>query len=309
MARPSPARREGTRGPPRWSRREIRPTKRPDVRRLSRAHEVRRTLATRRERGPAPGTVRLSVVIPAYREAAGIAATVERVRRELHEIADQGGLEVIVVDDGSGDGTAAAARTGGADQVVALPTNRGKGAAVRAGVRSAHGRTVAFTDADLAYAPAQIVRLLERAEDGWDVVVGSRFHADTTTIVPARRIRELGGRAINLATRSILRGGYRDTQCGLKAFRSDVTATLFDRARIDGFAFDVEIFHLVERYGLSLVEVPVEVENSASSTVHVARDAGRLLADLVRIRLLAARGAYDLGSGQVEGLGPDASRH
>ncbi|MCU1354591.1 MAG: hypothetical protein JWM89_9 [Acidimicrobiales bacterium] len=261
---------------------------------------VRRSLADRRTR-PAPiGDLRLSVVIPAYREHATIADTVESVRSELAGVDAAGGLEVVVVDDGSNDGTADAARAGGADQVIALPVNRGKGGAVRAGVVAARGRTVAFTDADLAYAPAQVARLLEQVEDGWDVVVGSRFHADTTTLVKAPPLREIGGRAINLATRTVLRGRHLDTQCGLKAFRADVAHVLFEQSRIDGFAFDVELFHLTERYGFSLVEVPVEVTNSERSTVRVARDAALLLVDLVRIRRNSAAGAYDLGPGGVD---------
>ena len=263
---------------------------------------TRRALATRRPR-PAPvGSARLSVVVPAYREAGTIAATVARIRAELADVAEHGGLEVVVVDDGSGDGTDDAARAGGADQVIALPVNRGKGGAVRAGVLASHGRTVAFTDADLAYAPAQIDRLLRQVEAGWDVVVGSRFHADTTTLVKAPLLRDVGGRAINLATRAVLVGDHRDTQAGLKAFRSDVARVLFEHGHVDGFAFDVELFHQVERYGLSLVEVPVEVSNSERSTVHVARDAARLLVDLVRIRCHAAAGAYELGPGGIDAL-------
>jgi glycosyltransferase involved in cell wall biosynthesis len=248
----------------------------------------------RRARAHAPGAVRLSVVVPAFHEADAIATTVAQIRLELAEIAQVGGLEVVVVDDGSSDGTADAARTGGADLVIGFDVNRGKGGAVRAGVLASTGRTVAFTDADLAYAPAQIGRLLHDVEDGCDVVVGNRYHPDTTTVVAAGRLREVGSRAIHLATRSVLAGSFADTQCGLKAFRSDAARLLFGHGIIDGFAFDVELLHLVERYRLSYREVPVEVENSAVSTVHVVADAARLLVDLARIRRAAAQGRYDL---------------
>ncbi len=240
-----------------------------------------------------PGDVRLSVVVPAYREAERIGATVAALRDALAGVAAEGGLEVVVVDDGSGDGTAEAARVGGADVVLEQPENRGKGAAVRRGALAAGGRTIAFTDADVSYSPDQLLGLLAEVEDGWDVVVGSRRHDDTTTLVKARRLREIGGRAINVLTQVVLLGQYRDTQCGLKAFRSDVARLLFGRSRIDGFAFDVELFHLAERYRLSLTEVPVSVENSPRSTVRVARDATRLVRDLFRIRRWAKRGAYD----------------
>jgi dolichyl-phosphate beta-glucosyltransferase len=247
-----------------------------------------------RSRPAPPGEVRLSVVIPAFREEDAIASTIDRVRAELATIAGDGGLEVVVVDDGSPDDTAGRAREAGADLVVRLEQNSGKGAAVRTGMLAAHGRCVAFTDADLSYAPAQIVGLLNRIEEGWDVVVGSRKHTETRTLVENRRLREVGGRVINLFTSLVLLGQYRDTQCGLKAFRSDVAQLVFSRSVIDGFAFDVEVFHLVERYHLSLDEVPVELVNSHRSTVKVVRDATRLFRDLFRIRRRGRRGGYEV---------------
>lgn len=240
--------------------------------------------------------MRLSVVVPTFREPA-IADSVRRIRSELAGL--DGGLEVVVVDDGSGDGTADAARAAGADNVLALPVNRGKGAAVRAGMLAATGRTIAFTDADLSYAPEQLLRLLEGVESGWDVVVGSRQHVETRTVVRAGRLREVGGRVINLLTGYVLLGRYRDTQCGLKAMRSDVGRLVFGHSRIDGFAFDVELFHLVERYRLSLLEVPVEVENSTRSTVNVARDAVLLVRDLFRIRRWGRIGLYEAAQDEL----------
>ncbi len=256
--------------------------------RVVRAEQDRRV-----ERPDPPGDVRLSVVVPAYREEDHIAGAVRSLREALAVVADDGGLEILIVDDGSGDRTADAAREAGADQVLEQPSNRGKGAAVRRGVLASHGRTVAFTDADLSYSPDQILRLLDMVEQGWDVVVGSRQHEDTTTLVRAGRLREVGGRAINLLTQVVLLGQYRDTQCGLKAFRSDVARVLFGRGMVEGFAFDVELFHLAERYRLSLTEVPVSVANSPRSTVRVARDALGLVRDLFRVRRWAKLGRYD----------------
>lgn len=157
---------------------------------------------------------------------------------------------------------------------------------------AANGRTICFTDADLSYAPHQIVGLLEKVEEGWDVVVGSRRHTETRTLVEAGRLRELGGRVINVFTMVVLLGRYRDTQCGLKAFRSDVAREIFGATRVDGFAFDVEVFHMVERRRMSLLEVPVEVTNSARSTVNVVRDAAKLVGDLAAIRRWGRSGGY-----------------
>lgn len=266
------------------------------ARRVAHDH-VRENLDRRRPRPPAPGAVRLSVVVPAYREP-HIGDAVVAIRAALRDVAADGGLEVVVVDDGSHDGTAERAELAGADVVVRQPVNRGKGAAVRAGVLASSGRTVAFTDADLSYSPDQVLGLLEQVEAGWDVVAGSRRHNDTTTLVRAGRLREVGGRGINLLTRAVLLGGYHDTQCGLKAFRSDAATLIFSHSHIDGFAFDVEVFLLVERYGLSLAEVPVRLASSSRSSVRVARDAVRLVRDLFRVRTWAAMGVYDLRPGE-----------
>jgi len=239
---------------------------------------------------PAPkGDYRLTVIIPAYREVDRIKNTIERIRSELGSKIDND-LEVIVVDDGSKDGTAEAA--GLADQLIVLPGNQGKGSALRKGVDKSNGRVVAFTDADLAYSPSQIFNLLVEVENGYDWVVGNRHHADTRTIVKAGVIRGMGGRLVNFATHLLLLGQYRDTQCGLKAFRSDVAKSLFSSSTINGFAFDVELFHLAERWRLSLSEISVEVEHSERTTVRVFQDGLRLLRDLIHVRRLASQGIY-----------------
>lgn len=255
---------------------------------------VRSSHAPADERPPPPGDLRLSVVIPAYDEAARIGDTVARVRAALAGVDD--GVEIVVVDDGSTDATAAEARAAGADVVIEQPHNLGKGAAVRTGVLAARGRTVAFTDADLAYSPDQLVGLLGEVEAGWDIVVGSRHHAESTTVVPAGRLRRLGSNVVNWSTSMVLLGAYRDTQAGMKAFRSDAARTIFERSRVDGFGFDVEAFVIAERNGLSVREVPVRVEHSTRSTVRVARDALRLGRDLFRIRRWAREGRYQAGT-------------
>jgi len=257
----------------------------------------------RTDRSAAPGALRLSVVVPAYGEAERIGVTVAALRHALAGIRDDG-VELIVVDDGSTDGTSDVARAAGADHVVSLPRNRGKGAAVRAGMLVARGRTIAFTDADLSYAPEQLLRLVAEVESGWDAVVGSRKHIETNVLVRGRRLRELSGRVFNILTLGVLLGQYRDTQCGLKAFRSDVARRLFSNARIDGFAFDVEIFHLIERYRLSLLEIPVALANSETSTVRVGVEVIRMLRDLFRVRRWASQGAYDVDRSEAGALPP-----
>ena len=252
-----------------------------------------RARSNRADRPPAPGQLRFTVVVPAYDEADRIAETVEAIRKALVDVHLEGGIEVVVVDDGSRDGTGQVALDAGADQVVVQPQNRGKGAAVRAGTLAARGRTVAFVDADLSYSPDQLLRILEPVESGWEVAIGSRGHRDTRHLETRSRLRGLGSRVINLLGYAVLLGNFRDTQCGLKGYRSDVGRMIFERARIDGFAFDIELLHLVERYRLSLTEVPVEVRHSSRSTVRVGRDAACLVWDLFRIRHWAATGVYE----------------
>jgi dolichyl-phosphate beta-glucosyltransferase len=236
---------------------------------------------------------RLTVVVPAFREER-IGESVSRLRADLADLDRTGDLEIIVVDDGSGDDTADRAEAGGADMVLRCPVNRGKGAAVRVGMLSARGRAVAFTDADLAYAPDELRGLLARVEGGWDVVLGSRAHTGTETVTAAPLLRRVGHQVVRLCTRFVLVADHRDTQAGIKAFRRDVAHVIFARTGIDRFAFDIEVLHIAERYGLSVAEAPVRVENSERSTVHVVRDMARLGRDLVRIRWFGRRGMYDL---------------
>jgi hypothetical protein len=158
----------------------------------------------------------------------------------------------------------------------------------------ATGSTRVFLDADLAYSPDQVLSMLKLTEAGWDVVVGSRKHTATATLVQAGRLRQLGSLAINVLSSVVLLGRYRDTQCGLKAFRSDAAEAIFPLTRIDRFALDIEVLYLVERQRLSLCEVPVQVANSEQSTVRVVRDTARLLRDLFRIRIFARNGDYDV---------------
>lgn len=253
---------------------------------------IRRDQEIPARRSPPAGRYRCSVVVPAYNEGERITTTVQRLRTELAAIDSAGGLEIVVVDDGSADDTAARARAAGADVVLVNDPNRGKGGAVRAGVLAASGRTIAFTDADLAYAPQQLVPLLEHVEAGWDVVVGNRRDTATRIVAPTTFVRDLGSKVVNLITQTLLLGQYRDTQAGCKAFRADVARELFAAGRLDGFAFDIELFYLIERNQLSLTALPVEVRNTSTSTVRAAVDGWRLLRDVVRVRRWARAGAY-----------------
>jgi glycosyltransferase involved in cell wall biosynthesis len=232
---------------------------------------------------------RLSVVVPAYNEAAGIGDTIRRLRAELASVDRD--LELLVADDGSADGTADAAEAAGADQVLRLP-HLGKGAAVRAGMAAATGRTIGFIDADLAYGPDQLVPLLEAIEKGADVAVGSRRHSDSALLAEPAFRRRMASVVFARITRFLQLDGATDTQAGIKAFSIDAARAIFPRARVDGFAFDVEMFVIARTLGLSVVEVPVRLHDTAKSSVRLSRHTLEMLRDLAKIRSRARRGGY-----------------
>ena len=235
---------------------------------------------------------RLTVLIPAFNAAEVVSRTIGELRAHLAEALGTDAFEIIVIDDGSTDATATEARQAGAEEVVTFERNRGKGAAVRAGMARARGASVVFTDADLAYAPSQLVRVLEALEAGADVAIGSRTHADSSVVVPTRFIRQISGRLFNAVTRIVQQHFDRDTQCGLKGFRNDAAHELAALMHIDGFAFDVEMLHLAEQRGLTVVEVPVALSATQSSSVRLAFHVPQMLRDVIRIRLNESKGRY-----------------
>jgi len=230
----------------------------------------------------------ISVVVPALNEAPRIASSLARLRAELGDDA-----EIVVVDDGSSDETARVAGEAGADVVVRLPMNVGKGGAVRAGVGRATGDVIVFTDADLSYAPEQVAQIAAQVACGHPMVVGTRRHLDTTTLVRARPVRQVGGRAFNWLCRAALRERHDDTQCGLKGFAAPTAKLLFACGQVDGFAFDVELFRLAELFAIPITEAAVVVSNTTSSSVRLSRDAATMLRDLWRIRRWSQDGTYD----------------
>jgi dolichyl-phosphate beta-glucosyltransferase len=237
----------------------------------------------------------LSVVVPAFQEERRLPATLERVVGYL------GGrgrpFELIVVDDGSRDGTAAvAARSlaalGERGRLVRLPANRGKGAAVRAGVAASRGAQVLVTDADLS-TPIEELEALERAcAGGADVAIGSRA-VDRSLIARRQpRLREWSGRLFNLVVQVFALRGIRDSQCGFKLFRGDAAREVFRRARSDGFGFDVEVLAVARHLGYRIAEVPVRWRNDDDSRVSLLGGAAAFL-DPVRVRIGLWRGRYD----------------
>ena len=234
----------------------------------------------------------LSVVIPAFNEARRIGPTLAAVRAWLESRAVP--AEIIVVDDGSRDGTADRAREALAgfegSRIISVPENRGKGAAVRTGVLEARGDLILVSDADLSTPIEEVEKLRARIEEGADIVIGSRALPGADLQVRQRALRENMGKFFNRLVRGLVLKGVPDTQCGFKLFRREAARAVFSESRLCGFCFDVEILALASRRGLRVRQVPVVWRNSPHSRVRLIRSSLRMIADLVRLRRRIGRG-------------------
>lgn len=240
----------------------------------------------------------LSIVIPAYNEAARLGETLRTVFTYLNEHVPQS--EVIVVDDGSEDGTADVAEKSfaGAGKVSAsairITPNRGKGYAVRAGLLSARAPVALFSDADLSTPITETPKLVNPILRGeYDLTFGSRALDRNLIGVHQPWRREQGGRVFNLIVRLSTGLPFWDTQCGFKAFRMDVCRPLVEAATVDRFGFDVELIYLAYLAELSLREIPVRWDHNEGSKVSVLRDSGRMFNEVRLIRRQARSGIYN----------------
>ena len=237
----------------------------------------------------------LSVVIPAYNEEGRIAGSLEKIL--AHLAGKPFASEIIVVDDGSRDGTARAACEALegriAYRVIRRDRNVGKGFSVKEGVLAASGEVVLVTDADLSTPIEELDRFLDLLEGGEDAVVGSRALPDSDVRVRQNLFRQTMGKAFNRLVRLFVLGGYRDTQCGFKAFRRGAARDLFSRLETAGFAFDVEVLVLCRKLGYGVREVPVVWLDSRPSRVRLFRGSLGMIKELWRIRRSHGRRCAD----------------
>jgi dolichyl-phosphate beta-glucosyltransferase len=234
---------------------------------------------------------RWSVVIPAYNEAQRLPAYLSEVVAYFDGRGEP--YEVIVVDDGSADETAARVLEARAiHQAVTLhrlAENRGKGFAVRAGMRAACGELRLMADADGATPIAEAKRLETAIQAGADLALGSRALPDPSVHREVRIHRKLSGEIFNFFARRMGVGDVTDTQCGFKLFRGAAAEALFGELETTGFGFDVELLMLARRHRYRVIEVAINWADQPGSKVEVLRDGPRMLAQIVRARLRLAR--------------------
>jgi dolichyl-phosphate beta-glucosyltransferase len=234
-------------------------------------------------------TPRWSVVIPAFNEAQRLPPFLEKVVGYF-EGRDEP-YEVIVVDDGSTDGTADVVGTRHLPsvRVLRLPANAGKGAAVRAGMLAAKGAYRVFADADGATPIEELKRLEPMLVAGADVVIGSRVLVDQSVSVTTRPHRVAAGRIFNWLVAKVGLRDIADSQCGFKAFTGSAASRLFETLSTQGFGFDVELLLLARAAGCRVVEVPVNWSDQAGSKVGVLRHGPGMLWQIAQARRRVGR--------------------
>jgi glycosyltransferase involved in cell wall biosynthesis len=235
----------------------------------------------------------LSIIIPAYNEELRLPKSLERVRAYLD--ANRVPYEVIVVDDGSRDGTVQLVQSQIASwpelRVLKNPGNRGKGYSVRHGMLQARGKIILFTDADLS-APIEEANKLLDALGTHDVAIGSRAMNRDLIEVHQPWTREFAGIMFNTIVRVVLGLKIEDTQCGFKAFRREKSQIIFQQQRIERFGFDPELLFLAKRNGLTIAEVPVRWANAEGTTVSMWDGIRAMFFEVAKIRWNAMTGKY-----------------
>ena len=235
-----------------------------------------------------------SIVIPAYNERDRITSTLERILAYAGR--HHWDAEVIVVNDGSRDETAEiVGKFAARNSMVRLlqnPGNRGKGYSVRNGMLHATGEILLFSDADLASPIEEAEKLFAAIAGGADIAIGSRWINAGLQTQRQPIHRQLMGRTFNILMRLVLGLGYKDTQCGFKAFKRSTAQILFQFQKIERWGFDPELLYLARKFGLKVVEVPVAWAHQEGARINPVRDGLRMIGDLWTVRWNALRGKY-----------------
>ena len=235
-----------------------------------------------------------SLIFPAFNESARLAPTLDTVLSYVSQ--QHWKAEILVVDDGSTDGTADIVREythrNPIVRLVQNPGNRGKGYSVRNGMLQAHGDVLLFSDADLSSPISEAPKLLAAIEGGADVAIGSRWLQSELQSERQSLVRQVFGRIYNLLLRVILGLDYRDTQCGFKAFTRPAARLIFSAQKIERWGFDAELLFLAQLYKLRVAEVPVEWAHAGDSKIHPVKDGIKMFGELLSIRWNGMSGRY-----------------
>jgi glycosyltransferase involved in cell wall biosynthesis len=235
-----------------------------------------------------------SIIVPAFNESQRIRASISSILATLD--AEHWDAEVIVVNDGSRDDTAAIVQQFAAHdprvRLVSYEVNRGKGYAVRQGFQNSRGRIVMFTDTDLSSPMSEAARLFAAIQDGADIAIGSRWLEVSRQTIRQPWYRRFFGRCFNLLTRAVMHLPYADTQCGFKAFTRDTALNIASRLHIDRWGFDPEMLFLAGKMGYTVREVPVTWAHDARSKISYLKDGLKMIEDMALIRWYSLTGQY-----------------
>lgn len=242
------------------------------------------------------GDLLLSIVIPAYNEERRLPDSLEQIDRFVQ--AQGYGVEVIVVDNNSSDGTPDVVRAAAAGRPymrLLYEPVQGKGAAVKTGMLDAQGDYLFICDADLSMPIEEVSKFVPPVLNGHDVAIASR-EAPGAHRFDEPEYRHLMGRVFNFIVRVLALPHIQDSQCGFKVFRRDVAHEIFPLQTIDGWGFDVEVLFIARQRGYEVVEVPINWHYRTQSRIHPLRDAVNMLAEVLCVRLNSWRGRYDEGA-------------
>ena len=242
-----------------------------------------------REKGSAPqDVIALSIVVPSYNEERRLPPTLI----DMIDFFDghESSYEIIVVDDGSRDGTTQVTkkfeRIRSQVRRIILPKNYGKGHAVRTGALNAKGELILFADADGSTPIGEVDRLVTAIRGGADIAIGSRALRSEETEVKTRFYRKIIGRVFNGLVNFFLIPGIADTQCGFKLFTRRAARFVFSKQTSDGFSFDIELLLLARKVGLTVKEVPVNWTNIPGSKVNLIIDSAKMFLDIFRFAFI-----------------------
>jgi len=233
----------------------------------------------------------LSIIIPAYNEEKRLGKTLETI---LNYLKKKGySYEIIIVNDGSTDGTVDIAQEfikfDSNMKIINNDKNMGKGYSVKRGVLEASGEYILFTDSDLSTPIEEFKKLLTPLESGYDIAIGSRSMKESNVVVHQPFYREIIGKIFNKLVKAFVVKGFIDTQCGFKLFKKDAAKNIFNNQKLNGFSFDVEILYLAIKDNLKIKEVPIKWFNSPKSHVSLVGSSYRMFMELLKIKRIHSK--------------------